>query len=103
MDGGQPRGLDDSADLVADRSKLSDYGAEMYNASCGLCHTLPPTQNYLANQWIGNLNSMKRNISLDDEQYRFLQKYVQLNAQDTGAKDAAATKGAKPNDAGGKP
>ena len=66
-----------------------NYGAEMYNASCGLCHSLPPTENYLANQWIGNLNAMKRNITLDDEQYRFLQKYVQLNAQDTGgAKDA---------------
>ena len=60
------------------RSKLWDYGAEMYNASCGLCHSLPPTGNYLANQWIGNLNAMKRNISLDDEQYRFLQKYVQI-------------------------
>ena len=69
----------------------------MYNASCGLCHSLPPTGNYLANQWIGNLNAMKRNISLDDEQYRFLQKYVQLNAQDTGgAKDAGQ------KDAGGK-
>ena len=29
---------------------------------------------------------MKRNISLDDEQYRFLQKYVQLHAQDTARK-----------------
>lgn len=86
-----------SADLVADKSKLFGYGAEMYNASCGLCHSLTPTSNYLANQWIGNLNAMKRNISLDDEQYRFLQKYVQLNAQDTGGAKDAATK-----DTGGK-
>ncbi|RBP14126.1 trimethylamine-N-oxide reductase cytochrome c-type subunit TorC [Roseiarcus fermentans] len=80
-----------TADLVADRSKLFGYGAEMYNASCGLCHSLTPTTNYLANQWIGNLNAMKRNISLDDEQYRFLQKYVQLNAQDTGGAKEAGT------------
>jgi len=75
-----------ATDIVADLGKLWDYGGEMYNASCGLCHTLPPPGNYLANQWIGNLNSMKRNISLDDEQYRFLQKYVQMHAQDVGAK-----------------
>jgi trimethylamine-N-oxide reductase cytochrome c-type subunit TorC len=29
---------------------------------------------------------MKRFISLDDEQYRFLQKYLQFNAKDTGSK-----------------
>jgi trimethylamine-N-oxide reductase cytochrome c-type subunit TorC len=75
-----------NSDLTPDLGKLSDYGGEMYNASCGLCHTLPPTGNYLANQWIGNLNSMKRNVSLDDEQYRFLQKYVQMHAQDMGGK-----------------
>lgn len=75
-----------ATDLTGDLNKLWDYGGEMYNANCGLCHTLPPTGNYLANQWIGNLNSMKRNISLDDEQYRFLQKYVQMHAQDMGGK-----------------
>ena len=78
-----------NSDLDADLGKLWDYGAEMYDASCGLCHTLPPTRNYLANQWIGNLNAMKRNISLDDEQYRFLQKYVQMHAQDMAGKDMA--------------
>jgi trimethylamine-N-oxide reductase cytochrome c-type subunit TorC len=75
-----------NSDLTPDIGKLWDYGGEMYNASCGLCHTLPPPGNYLANQWIGNLNSMKRNVSLDDEQYRFLQKYVQMHAQDMRGK-----------------
>lgn len=76
--------------LTADIQKLWDYGSEMYSASCAMCHTLPPTGHYLANQWIGTLNAMKRNITLDDEQYRFLQKYVQLHAQDTGSGHAAA-------------
>ncbi len=70
--------------LGADAAKISSYGAEMYNASCGLCHAAPQTGHYLANQWIGNLNAMKRFVALDDEQFRFLQKWVQLNAQDTG-------------------
>jgi trimethylamine-N-oxide reductase cytochrome c-type subunit TorC len=91
----------ENTDLTADGAKLSDYGGEMYNASCALCHTLPPTGNYLANQWIGNLNAMKRNISLDDEQYRFLQKYVQMHAQDM--RPAPSSADAKMKDSGAKP
>ena len=69
-----------------DAAAVSAFGAEMYNASCGLCHAAPQTGHYLANQWIGNLNAMKRFVALDDEQFRFLQKWVQLNASDTGGK-----------------
>jgi trimethylamine-N-oxide reductase cytochrome c-type subunit TorC len=75
----------ENANLTTDISELWAYGSEMFSASCALCHALPPTGHYLANQWIGTLNSMKRNISLDDEQYRLLQKYVQMHAQDTGS------------------
>lgn len=70
--------------MVSDLNKLWTYGSEMYNSTCAMCHSLQPTGHYLANQWIGNLNAMKRFISLDDEQYRFLQKYIQMHAQDTG-------------------
>jgi trimethylamine-N-oxide reductase (cytochrome c), cytochrome c-type subunit TorC len=75
--------------LVADRDKLWAYGGEMFNSSCGTCHSTPPMDHYLANQWIGTLNAMKRFVTLDDEHYRFLQKYMQLNAKDT--KDIGAT------------
>jgi len=75
-----------NADLVTDRAKLDSYGAEMFNASCGLCHSPPQTGHFLANQWIGTLNAMKRFVSLDDEQYRFLLKWVQLRAGDTGGR-----------------
>ena len=71
-------GLTDTPD------KLADYGHEMYAAACGLCHTLPQTGHYLANQWIGIMNAMKPKTALDEEQFRFLQKYVQMNAQDVG-------------------
>ncbi|MFO1061567.1 MAG: NapC/NirT family cytochrome c [Dongiaceae bacterium] len=83
--------------LVGDRDRLFAYGAELYGGTCGICHSLPPPGNYLANQWIGNLDAMKRFVSLDDEQFRFLQKYVQLNAQDTGARPpGGAAKAATP-------
>jgi trimethylamine-N-oxide reductase (cytochrome c), cytochrome c-type subunit TorC len=68
--------------LVANQAQLSAYGAEMFNDSCSTCHAQPQANQYLANQWIGTLNSMKRFISLDDEQYRFLQKYLQMHGSD---------------------
>ncbi len=71
-------------DVISDLDKLWDYGAEMYNASCSVCHTLTSPDHYLANQWIGNLKAMSRFIALDKEQYRFLQKYLQFHASDTG-------------------
>jgi trimethylamine-N-oxide reductase cytochrome c-type subunit TorC len=73
-------------DLTPDAAKLWAYGEEMYGAACGTCHSPTPTTHYLANQWIGTLNSMRQRVSLDDEQMRFLQKYLQLHAQDTGSK-----------------
>jgi trimethylamine-N-oxide reductase cytochrome c-type subunit TorC len=74
------------ADLGADQAALWAYGSEMYRSACGTCHNLPPADHSLANQVIGTLNAMKRFISLDDEEYRFLQKYLQFNAKDTGGK-----------------
>ena len=71
-------------DLIEDVELLWDYGAEMYNASCSTCHTLSSPDHFLANQWIGNLKAMARFIVLDKEQYRFLQKYLQFHAKDTG-------------------
>ena len=71
-------------DVIADVQPLWAYGAEMYNAACSTCHTLTAPDHFLANQWIGNLKAMKRFIALDSEQYRFLQKYLQFHASDTG-------------------
>jgi len=70
--------------MVTDGARVDAYGAEMFNASCGLCHAAPQTGHYLANQWIGVINAMKRFVSLDDEHFRFVQKWVQLRAQDMG-------------------
>lgn len=71
-----------SQNMTDSLSKLWEYGSEMHGACCGSCHPLPPTTHFLANQWIGGLKDMKQYINLDKEQYRFLQKYMQLHAQD---------------------
>ncbi len=70
-----------SENVVESLEKLWDYGSEMHGATCGSCHALPPANHFLANQWIGCLKDMQRYIHLDKEEYRFLQKYMQLHAQ----------------------
>ncbi|HAT85739.1 MAG TPA: cytochrome C [Rhizobiales bacterium] len=70
--------------LLADRNELWGLAEEMYTASCTSCHGKPDADHYLANQWIGVMKSMKRFISLNKQEYRFVQKYLQLHASDTG-------------------
>lgn len=79
----------DKTDLISDLDAMWAYGAEMNNASCGICHSAVPPEHQLANQWIGTLKAMERFITLDKEQYRFLQKYMQMHASDTGGAGAA--------------
>ncbi|MDV7143261.1 NapC/NirT family cytochrome c [Tropicimonas sp. TH_r6] len=78
----------DKTDLLDNLDDLWAYGAEMNNASCGVCHGAVPAEHLLANQWIGTLKAMERFIALDKEQYRFLQKYLQMHASDTGGAGA---------------
>jgi trimethylamine-N-oxide reductase (cytochrome c), cytochrome c-type subunit TorC len=70
--------------LLADDRKLWSYAQDMYNGACGTCHSLREPNYFLANQWAGTMNAMRGRTSLDDEQARFLQKYLQFNAKDTG-------------------
>ena len=74
-----------TTNMVAHLEKLWDYGSEMHGACCGCCHSLPPTDHFLSNQWIGGLKDMQRYINLEKEEYRFLQKYLQLHAKDIAA------------------
>jgi hypothetical protein len=73
--------IDDSG-VSTDLSALWNYSAEAFNTSCGTCHALPEADHYLANQWIGNLNAMRRFTSLDDDQYRLMLAYLQNHAKD---------------------
>jgi trimethylamine-N-oxide reductase cytochrome c-type subunit TorC len=70
--------------LEADRAKLMAQGAELHTKACGGCHAGQSPASHLANQWTGLLKGMRDRTTLDDEQYRFLEKYLQLSAKDAG-------------------
>ena len=76
--------------LTTDLAQLWNYSHDLYGASCATCHSLQPADSYLANQWLGNLGTMKRFTSLDDDQYRLLLAYLQYHSKDAGTTPAAA-------------
>jgi trimethylamine-N-oxide reductase cytochrome c-type subunit TorC len=69
-------------EMIDDPARLWAYGDQMHQASCSTCHSLHKPGEHLANQWIGILKSMERFITLDKEETRMLQKYLQLHASD---------------------
>ncbi|UEM20520.1 NapC/NirT family cytochrome c [Skermanella mucosa] len=64
---------------------LWTQAARVYDANCTLCHAAYPPSAYTANDWIGNINAMRRLTKLDDEEIRLLQTYLQLHAKDMAA------------------
>lgn len=70
-------------DLISSADKIWDFADSMFSSSCTACHSAPETDHFLANQWLGNLKTMKRFINLNKEQYYILLKYLQLRAKDT--------------------
>ena len=72
--------------VVNDLGAINDYASTMFTANCSICHSQPTPDQMLANQWSGALDSMKEYVSLDKEETRLLQKYLQLRASDTAPK-----------------
>lgn len=58
------------------------YSSNLFNSTCSVCHSVPKEEHLLANQWIGNLNAMKRYTSLTPDQYRLLLGYLQNHSMD---------------------
>lgn len=79
----------DDEGLNAKLPELWQSGAQLFNSACAVCHALPDSHHYLANQWIGNLNAMKRFTALSDDEYRLLLAYLQNHSKDVGASQSS--------------
>lgn len=73
----------DMAGFVSDDKDdlLNQYGQELLTKSCASCHAVT-AHHHSANQWPSVMKSMKRFVSLDDNDWAFLQYFVQYNAKD---------------------
>lgn len=68
--------------LTASIDPVWDYAGSLYRADCAVCHVAHHTDQFLANQWIGQLQAMERYTQLDKEQNRLVLKYLQYHAKD---------------------
>ncbi|PYG27861.1 diheme cytochrome c [Pelagimonas varians] len=69
--------------VASSRRRLWDTGANLFTTACASCHGSMQPDDYRSNQWIGIMQSMEHYVTLNEKEYRFLQKYLQLHASDT--------------------
>lgn len=70
------------ASLTADTDKLWNYAGALFSTNCALCHALPHTNEFDANQWMGQFQAMVSSTALEKEEARLVQTYLQLHAAD---------------------
>ena len=68
--------------LTADVDQLWAYAGETYRAACSVCHTVHPPDQFMANQWVGQMQAMRDRTTITPEQYRLILRYLQMNARD---------------------
>ncbi|MCB9948796.1 MAG: NapC/NirT family cytochrome c [Rhodospirillaceae bacterium] len=76
------------ARLTGDGDALWSYADQTYRNGCGVCHTPHNTNEFPANQWMGQMQAMRDRTSITPEQYRLVLRYLQLNSRDVA--DASA-------------
>lgn len=69
--------------LTGDAQPLWAYAERVYQDNCTLCHARRSPQAYSANDWIGQINSMRRLTPLTDAESAVLLAYLQNHAKDT--------------------
>ncbi|WP_346344094.1 NapC/NirT family cytochrome c [Magnetospirillum sulfuroxidans] len=68
--------------FLRDPQPLWDYADRMAEDNCTLCHVRRPAAAYLANDWVGHMNSMKRLTPLSDAEAGLLLTDLQRQAKD---------------------
>lgn len=71
-----------AANLTADTDRLWTYANALFSTNCSLCHAAPHINEYDANQWMGQFKAMVTSTSLEKEEARLVQTYLQLHASD---------------------
>jgi trimethylamine-N-oxide reductase cytochrome c-type subunit TorC len=74
----------DRGGFSAEIGPLWKVGAKMHADNCAICHRLHPPESVTANDWIGQINAMKRLVRLRDEEVALLQSYLQNHAKEIG-------------------
>ncbi len=57
--------------------------SKLFHERCSMCHALPKSTTFTANQWPATLRVMTRRAALDKEQADVVSKFLQYHAKDT--------------------
>ncbi len=69
--------------LVKSMNKVWVKASKLFHQRCSMCHALPKSTTFTANQWPATLRVMTKRAALDREQADIVSKFLQYHARDT--------------------
>ncbi len=69
--------------LVKNMNDVWQKASKLFHARCSMCHALPKTTTFTANQWPATLRVMTKRAALDKSQTDIVSKFLQYHAKDT--------------------
>jgi len=67
-------------DLASNQEEFWGYAAEMNMVTCSSCHHLYAPEAFSAGEWHEVLQEMRHRVSLNDNEYAIVEKYLQINS-----------------------
>ncbi len=72
-----------SKDLSKNMNKVWKNTSKLFHERCSMCHALPKSTKFTANQWPATLRVMAKRAALDRNQKDEVSKFLQYHAKDT--------------------
>ncbi len=69
--------------LVKNREKIWEEVSHLFHKRCSMCHALPRSTTFTANQWPATLRVMTKRAALNKKQAEEVTKFLQYHAKDT--------------------
>ncbi len=75
-----------SKNLSYNMKNVWTKASKLFHERCSMCHALPKSTKFTANQWPATLRVMAKRAALDKNQREVVTKFLQYNAKDTKGK-----------------
>ncbi len=75
-----------SQKLSKNMNKVWKYSSKLFHERCSMCHALPKSTTFTANQWPSTLRVMAKRAALDRTQTDIVTKFLQYHAKDISKK-----------------
>ncbi len=72
-----------ASDLTTNSKKVWEKASKLFHQRCSMCHALPKSTQFTANQWPATLRVMTKRAALDKKQTEMVSLFLQYHARDT--------------------